>query len=181
MEVWKAVAGFEGVYAVSTLGNVKSLPRVYVATDRWGNEQAYGRTEVLRRIEVTKAGYARVHLRAQERQKKAMVHQLVAEAFIGQRPTKQHQINHKNGNKLDNTVANLEWVTAKENTAHRSRVLKLGCGERHYKSKLTANDVQNIRAQYASGALQSDLAEQYGVRANNISFIVRRITWKTVD
>jgi hypothetical protein len=181
MEIWKAVVGFEGVYAVSTLGNVKSLPRVYVATDRWANEQAYARAEVLRRAEITRGGYARVHLRAQAHQKKAMVHHLVAEAFIGPRPTNQHQINHKNGIKTDNTVKNLEWVTSQQNHRHRTRVLKLGCGERHYNSKLTADDVRKIRAQYASGALQSDLAKQYGVRANNISFIVRRKTWATVD
>ena len=181
MEIWKAVVGFEGVYAVSTLGNVKSLPRVYVATDRWGNEQAYGKSEVLRRAEITRAGYARVHLRAQERQKKAMVHQLVAEAFIGQRPTKQHQINHKNGIKTDNRVENLEWVTSQQNHHHRTRVLKLGVGERNWRAKLTSENVREIRRRYSNGEKQATLAAEFCVRANNISFIVRRKTWATVD
>lgn len=181
MEIWKMVNGFEYVYAVSNLGNVRSLPRSYVATDRWGNAQTYVRTGRLRKPDITKKGYARVHLRAQDRQKRAVVHQLVAEAFLGPRPTAKHQINHKNGNKLDNAAENLEWVTAKENTLHRSRVLKLACGETHYKSKLTADAVREIRLKYAAGVTQAELAEQYGVRANNISFVVRHLTWRTVD
>ena len=180
METWKPVIGFEGMYEVSDLGNVRSLSRSYIAMDRWGNAQQYVRTGTARKPEITRAGYARVHLRAQSRGRKAAVHQLVAEAFIGPKPTKQHQINHKNGDKLDNRVQNLEWVTAQENTQHRSRVLRLGCGETHYRAKLTADDVRAIRSAYAAGSTQTDLAAKYGVRANNISFIVRYLTWRTV-
>lgn len=180
MELWKDVDGFSGVYAVSNFGRVKSHARTRHATDRWGNWQTYVMTEKIVQPEVTRTGYLRVYLRADKKRQRSGVHQLVAGAFLPQKPTEKHQLNHKNGVKTDNLPENLEWVTAQENCLHRSRVLKLGCGERNHRAKLTSDDVRAIREKYANGYRQAALAQEYGVRTNNICFIVNRKTWVTV-
>lgn len=112
MEVWKPIKGYEGSYEVSNLGNVRSLDR-YAYSERWkGNRLIKG--HILKPSKTTN-GYLRLELTNKEgKGKKYMVHILVAEAFI-LNPNKYEQINHKDENKSNNDVSNLEWCTAKYN------------------------------------------------------------------
>ena len=102
-EIWKDVVGYEGLYQVSNLGRVKSLPR----------ESTKGKTLKNRIIK----GYYTVHLSKFGVSKDKLVHILVAEAFIDN-PNRLKYINHIDGNKLNNTVSNLEWCTASYNSLH---------------------------------------------------------------
>lgn len=105
-EIYRDVVGFEGKYMVSNLGNVKSL--------RYQNKNE---EKVLTPIK-HHGGYLIVHLGAKNLR---MIHVLVAMAFIPN-PSGKKLVNHKDGNKHNNCVSNLEWVTAKENTEHAIRV-----------------------------------------------------------
>lgn len=101
MEVWKDIPGYEGRYQVSNLGNVKSL-----------NYRNSKQPKLLKPMEY-KIGYAAVNLNRKWRK----VHRLVAEAFVPN-PSNKREVNHINGNNLDNRAENLEWVTPSENVQH---------------------------------------------------------------
>lgn len=102
-EIWKDVVGYEGFYEVSNLGRVRSL-REHVPKGK-----------ILTPFD--NGGYDRVTFRINYKQKNLLVHRLVAKAFIPN-PCNKEVVNHKDGNKKNNCVSNLEWVTKEENTVH---------------------------------------------------------------
>jgi hypothetical protein len=103
-EIWKPINGFQG-YEISNWGRVKS----------YKHDKINGR---LLSICVNRDGYSYVVLRDAEKQKNyKTIHQLVARAFILNSDNKS-QVNHIDGDKQNNTISNLEWVTPQENTLH---------------------------------------------------------------
>lgn len=111
-EEWKDIPGYQGVYQISTLGRVKSLERtiVYPPSKSYPN----GRTRVLKEKVLTpcvdKKGYQFVQLFTNGNFRSKKVHRLVAEAFIPNIHNFE-QVNHKDENKKNNCVDNLEWCT----------------------------------------------------------------------
>ena len=106
MEVWKDVIGYEGLYKVSNKGNVHSVER----------KDSIGRKIGGRLLKPLpdKVGYLRVNLCKNSKVKTRFIHRLVAEAFIPNR-NNYLEINHKDENKTNNYVENLEWCTRKYN------------------------------------------------------------------
>lgn len=104
-EIWKDILGYEGLYQVSNLGNVKSLPKL--CGHRPTKERLVTQCEQKK--------YKRVTLCKNNVLKKVSVHRLVANAFIPN-PENKPCVNHKDENPSNNNVENLEWVTCKENT-----------------------------------------------------------------
>lgn len=102
-EMWLPVPAYEGLYEVSNLGRVRSLPR-------FGTNGKCVSVDLCR-------GYQRVNLWKNGVLTHKLVHRLVAEAFIPN-PENKSQVNHIDGNKRNNNVCNLEWVTASENQIH---------------------------------------------------------------
>lgn len=112
-EVWEDVKDFEGTYQISNLGKVKSLARIIEYHNGFNRRVK----ERILYIYYPDGGYPMVLLHTQSKKRRATVHRLLAEAFIPN-PENKPQINHKNGNKHDFRIENLEWATAKENSAH---------------------------------------------------------------
>lgn len=112
MEEWKDVVGYEGYYQVSNMGRVKSLKRVT-------NNQFCKQDYFLKQTK-TNAGYLKVILIRNSKRTNKNIHRLVAETFIDN-SNKLPCVNHKNGNKQDNRVENLEWVNFKQNIEHAIR------------------------------------------------------------
>jgi hypothetical protein len=109
-EVWKDIENYEGLYQVSNLGNVRSLDRVINSC--YNSKQLIkGKVKVQ---ELKNDGYMRVTLHKDGKGKHHYVHRLVAEAFIPN-PDDLPQVNHKDENKTNNNVDNLEWCTNEYN------------------------------------------------------------------
>ena len=104
-EIWCDIEGYEGLYQISNKGHVKSL--------KCGKER-------ILKPGWNAGGYLKVHLFKNAAAQDRLVHRLVAEAFIPN-PENKPQVNHKDENKLNNCVNNLEWSTAKENSNYGSR------------------------------------------------------------
>lgn len=124
-------------------------------------------------------GYLRTTLYIDGVRIRRLTHQLVAEAFIGPRPTPGHQVNHKNGIKDDNRDTNLEWATASENQLHSYAVLGNSAprGESSGRAKLTEDTVRQIRSRLAVGESQRKIARDYGVSQPAVSLILNRKNW----
>lgn len=105
-EVFRPVEGYEGLYEVSNLGRVKSL--------KWGKER-------ILKPGMDGCGYLKANLYKEGKIKHFMVHRLVAQAFIPN-PEGLPQINHKDEDKTNNRVDNLEWCTAKYNSNYGTRI-----------------------------------------------------------
>ena len=110
-EIWKDVVGWEGLYQVSSLGRVKSLPRLNRTPTT-----TYISKERLLTPQLSKGGYYRVVLSKDGKSKHFFIHRLVAEAFIG--VNKGMTINHKDEDKSNNRADNLEYMTRAENVRY---------------------------------------------------------------
>jgi len=114
------------------------------------------------------------------KKKKFYVHRLVAETFLGEIP-KNMVVNHKDGNKLNNHVSNLEIVTSKENNDHAKANCLLNIkGSSHGKSKLNEQQVLKIKQMFIDGYSDKEIASIYDVSRGTINPIRRNKTWKHV-
>ena len=113
-EDWKAVTGYEERYEVSSFGRVRAMERLVVRPGPTGNMK---RKEKMLRLQKTPKGYFRVSLSKGGKSKNFMVHRLVADAFLTN-PNSLPEVNHLDGDKKNNRVGNLEWVTTSQNQLH---------------------------------------------------------------
>lgn len=152
-ELWKDVHGYEGMYKISNKGRVKSFRRnpvilMHPAPDGWG--------------------YPQTVFAVKGKNRTVKIHRLVAENFIPN-PENLPQVNHKDGNKENNSVENLEWCTGRENIHH---YYKTNCR----KLKVSTEDVKKIRAMASEGIPTVDIANIYKLHRNYVNQIVRKAT-----
>lgn len=112
-EIWKDIKGYEKLYQISNLGRVRSLN--HIASK--GVKDIMYKGKILKPFLDGKKNYLQVCLSKNNQKKKFLIHRLVAETFIDNFEHKR-EVNHKDGNKQNNCVDNLEWVTSKENKKH---------------------------------------------------------------
>lgn len=165
-EEWRPVPGYEGHYEVSSAGRVRSL-KTY---------RGLKPGRIMRDNPAAK--YPMVQLCREGRSSAVSVHKLVMAAFVGARPPGL-QINHKNGDKRDNRLENLEYVTPTENIRHAVRTgLNPIKGVDGPAAKLTCEQVAAIRQARAGGATLPRLAHEYSVAINAIYLIVRGVSYQ---
>lgn len=166
-ENWRPVVGWEGWYEVSDLGRVRSVAHI----SRYGRRKP----SVVRKTTRIN-GYQALTLKRNNICAGALVHRLVLEAFVGPCPEGM-QACHWNGNRADNSAANLRWGTARDNANDRRRHGTTVCGERSRNAKLRAVDVLAIRASREIGRV---LAERYGVAEATVWRARHGVCWSHV-
>jgi hypothetical protein len=176
LERWTPVLGLEDKYEISDHGRVRGLDRW--RDGRWGNKVFVPGVEIKSRP--NRLGYIDVRLGVGVKAKKHFtVHRLVLSSFAPVDGWQQLQVNHKDGDKANNRLENLEWCTAQENQLHARRVLLKQRGEKHGRAKLTDEQVRVIKS--IAGRSQQSIADEYGVSQPVISAILRGKTWQTVQ
>lgn len=170
---WRAVVGYEGLYEVSDVGQVRSVDRVVI--NRGFSHRLKGRElkQVLSR------GYPSVMLSKGGKTRRWQIHLLVAKTFV---PGTGEVVRHRNGVKTDARAENLEWGTQTENMADRIRHGTSNRGERHGNAKLTREQIAAIKVEYARGGIsQRVLGLKYGVRQTTVLKIVRGQRWNWLE
>lgn len=159
---WRSVKGYEGLYEISDTGIVKSIRRPGA---KGGNLKP----------DVMYDGYHQVTLYKNNVTTRFKVHRLVAIAFIGESDL---CVNHIDGNRSNNNVDNLEWVTHKQNTIHAMD--RIGpwqiSGEKHATAKLTRLQVDEI-IENKRGITGRQLAKEFGVSEAQVSRIKNGTRW----
>lgn len=170
-EVWKPVAGFEGLYEVSNAGRVRCC--------RVPKNTGHPRNRLLA-ANLCGWGYLSVRLSKNSKDHDKSIHLLVLAAFVGEKPKGVHQGNHKNGIKTDNRAENLEWVTRSENIrhAHATGLLVVPGSQDHYLAKFSNETAKAIVLERRAGASLLSLAAKYGVTPTTVGRIARGQSWK---
>lgn len=143
MDKWKDIKNYEGLYKISSLGEIKNLK--------------HKKEKEVKQV-LQKTGYLKVILIKDKKPKAFYVHRLVAQAFIPNIENKS-QVNHKDGNKQNNNINNLEWNTPKENVKHA------------YKNGLS---VISDKQKQNMSKIKSKKVDQYDLNGNFIK------TWKSL-
>lgn len=175
-EQWKDICDFEGLYQISNHGRVRNVTHTIL--------QKNGRYRTIySRIMTLHHGsnndYKMIHLHKNNEIFTFLVHRLVASHFISPIPDNM-VINHKDGNKCNNHVNNLEIVTQQENIDHSMTTgLFHFSGEEHYRAKITNAQAEEIRKRYQVGGIsQSKLGKLYGLTQNSVFKIIHNLTYK---
>jgi hypothetical protein len=167
-EIWKDINGYENLYQVSNLGNVKSL---YFK---------HGYNAKLLKPRLSFDGYLRVALTKNRIVKNYSVHKLVALSFIpniGNKP----ELNHKDAIKLNNKSNNIEWCTHSENMDHavKNGLMCSNVGDKNPNAKLTQSQVNEIKQKYLTGKFtQRELAKEYNICKSSIGNITIHKSWQ---
>ena len=152
MEIWKDIPGYEGLYQVSDLGQVKSYDML---VNNCGKSKSLRRGRILKKTNIK--GYERVHLCKDGKVMQCYVHYLVLSTFLpNPEPYTLTEINHKNEDKSDNRLCNLEWCDRKYNNnygTHTQRMVEtkikrglwdpnlVGLGKKEYMKQYVLNRV----------------------------------------
>lgn len=175
MEFWKECEDHKG-YLVSNLGRVYSVKRTITRSD--GRKKTIG-DKILAQF-VSHRGY----LITRMDKKTLSVHRLVAKAFKDN-PNNFSEVNHIDGNKTNNHVDNLEWVSRSENMKHAAKndlLKKVDVkGTKNAMSKLNEAKVIEIRKLYKTGKYSMhELGNKYRVRWTTIQKVINRENWKHI-
>ncbi|NDB81369.1 MAG: hypothetical protein EB127_01275 [Alphaproteobacteria bacterium] len=173
IEEWKSCPGYECSYEVSNFGNVRSIDRTC------GSRPGVTKGKLLKPF-INRHKYLEVNLFENSKSTPKIIHRLVAKAFIPN-PESKPQVNHIDGNKLNNRVDNLEWMSNSENQKH---AYSLGlqpsrAGENNSKAKITDKDVTLLKELYNSGKSVVEISKLTEISVSSARQIIYGRTWKS--
>lgn len=168
-EIWKPILGFSNHYQASNLGRLK--------TNNWKNT---GREAILKVCDT--GGYLQTMIKGDDsKYYTKKVHYLVMLAFVGDREYKEQVINHKDGNKHNNCLNNLEYCSISYNIKHAyaNNLIEVKKGSKNGNSKLTEeqiNEIREFRKSFPKGVRwgRKACAEKYGISESHLKDIISR-------
>ena len=173
-ERWLPIKSYEGSYEVSDMGRIRSLPRYVI---RGGSPMKVSGRIV--RDWKSRSGYLNVSLNADGVRVNLQVHRLVMEAFAGE--AGEMHVNHIDGDKINNVLPNLEYVTPKANTAHAMATGLMPCeGESNPSARYTADQIRQAHALVLGGATYAEASSATGVNAGTIVGMCHGKLWKSL-
>lgn len=184
-EIWRSIKGYEGLYLISNLGNIKSVTKV-VNSPRQKSYNVEGK--MLKKI-VNQTGYYKRALCKDSNVKHFVLHRLVAETFVLNHDNKPF-VNHIDGNRLNNNAWNLEWVTSRENNSHtqnNKRKSKYAGVSSHWATKKWSIQLNVNKKKYWEGPFNTqeealsayiELCKRHGVKNKYSTEFASRTLWK---
>jgi hypothetical protein len=158
MEIWKSIDGFEGLYEASSYGRVRNVKSSFVL-----NPCDNGK------------GYLSVTLHKDNKNNTSKLHRVIAKAFIPN-PANLRDVNHIDGDKTNNHISNLEWLSPQDNHKHAKKSGLKATGERCAISKLNVDLVKEIRS-LKNTMSQRELAKKFSVSRGTIQAVLNNKTW----
>ncbi len=174
-EVWVPVKGYEGMYEVSDLGNVRSLDRAHLTRHKSGKLMSRPRKGSMKALTPDKNGYLKVRLCKNGKAKTVGVHRVVLLSFLGENPCKPEGC-HFDNNPSNNQLSNLYWGTRQENEDHKTAT---GCRPITTVNKLTRKDVDAAFRLRSEGLTLMEIGKRIGTHLSNVSLILKGKTWKS--
>ena len=164
LENYQIIPDTEDKYSVSNFGNIRNNNTDFTLTPF-----------------ITDRGYLQVCIKFSSRESRVStnVHRLVALAFV-ERDDQRSYVNHKDGDKTNNTASNLEWVTPSENNLHAVELGLIKSGEDAYLAKLTEKEVREILNLLEIGERNISLSRKYNVSPNTIDDIRCNRSWRFI-
>lgn len=173
---WRSIFGYDGVYLVSDTGLIYSEARTeFVASGRTGGHFRYRQPKLLT-PKLSNSGYLQIGLHLNGRCRRESIHRIVAKTFVPN-PEGLPEVNHLDGNKVNNRADNLVWSNRSQNSLHSTRVLGKNRGTDNTKAKLNDIAVVEICRRLNRGDRQSDIAVDFNVTNSAIHRIHRGYNW----
>lgn len=166
-EEWRPIPEYNGRYSVSNTGKIRSE----------GGAMGSRAGRILS-PHLNSKGYERVGLTVNRKTKNVLVHRIVAEVFIGE--ASGMTVNHKDFDKTNNHVSNLEYLSARDNHLHAKINGKIQTGQRVHSAKLTNSQAIEIYERRKSGERGVDLAKEFKVSPQTVSGIVNGHRWQKI-
>lgn len=178
-EIWKDIIGFEGVYQISNSGRLKSLDRILTFM-RLGKIDYIKRKSRILNPGLNTGGYYHVKLTFGNKKEVHRVHRLVALHFLDN-PDSLNIVNHIDSDKTNNRVNNLEWCTEEHNRNHARNIFNDSVyGESCKKSKLTEEQVREIKRNGMQDKSCVEIGSLYNVSEDTIRRILNGKSWRHV-
>lgn len=178
-ELWRPVLGFEDFYEISNLGRLKRLTRKSKNSRNANTFKTY-KERISKKTHKNKDKYISLSLTVEGTTTYKSAHVVVLEAFI-KKPFVGAVVNHENGDKHDNRLENLSWMTSSENSKHAvlTGLQKAARGEMAGNAKLSVANVLEIRKmRYELGYSCRKISKKFNISVKQVSVVSRGVQWR---